>query len=269
MISKCRVCGSKKLYLYYTEGNDDRFKYYRCLDCKLINYDMSTGLDQEKQSKYFIDPINNKHRSNMGQEQTYNFIKRYIAKPGKVLDVGCSNGRLLFLARKDGWEVVGMELFSFLADSVKKATGINVKVCDFLEYEVAEDESYDLVVLRHVLEHLPDCILAMNKIHALLKSDGCALLEFPNTDSPDLRFKWLLRRKGIYRRVFSPDYVPHHCNEFCKESFEFLLAKTGFRLVKWQTYSSNELLSGLYNVFQYGNKARAVIRKSHAGENLI
>lgn len=267
MVSKCRLCGSKKLYLYYTEGNDDRFKYYRCLDCKLVNYDMSTGLDQEKQSKYFIDPRNNKHRSNMGQERTYNFIKRYIAKPGKLVDIGCGNGKLLLLARKDGWEVVGMELFGFLSDSIKKATDIDVRVCDFLEYEVAEDESYDLVILRHVLEHLPDCILAMNKIHALLKSDGCALLEFPNTDSPDMRFKWLLRRNGIYRTEFSPDYIPHHCNEFCKESFEFLLTKTGFRLVKWQTYSSNELLSGLYNVFQYGNKTRAVIRKTDAVEN--
>jgi SAM-dependent methyltransferase len=262
MVSKCRLCGSKKLHLYYTEGNDDQFRYYKCPDCKLVNYDMSTGLDQEKHMKDFIDPRNHKHKANIKQKQTYNFIKRYIAKPGKLLDIGCNNGSLLLLARGDGWKVVGIELFSSLADSIKKATGIDVKVCDFLEYEVGEDESYDLVILRHVLEHLPDPILAMNKIHALLESNGCALLEFPNTDSPDLEFKWFLRRKGIYRREFSPDYVPHHCNEFCKESFEFLLAKTGFRLVKWQTYSSNELLSGFYNVLKYGNKVRAVIRKS-------
>ena len=160
-----------------------------------------------------------------------------------------------------GWVFAGLELFFFLAVSIKKTTGIDVKVCNFLEYEVAEGESYDLVVLRHVLEHLPDCILAMKKINSLLKSNGFALLEFPNTDSLDLRFKWFLRRNGIYRRKFSPDYIPHHCNEFCKESFEFLLAKTRFRLVEWQTYSSNELLSPLYNIFKFGNKARAVIRK--------
>jgi 2-polyprenyl-3-methyl-5-hydroxy-6-metoxy-1,4-benzoquinol methylase len=267
MISKCRLCGSKNPRLYYTEGNDDQFRYYKCPDCKLVNYDMSTGLDQEKHMKDFIDPRNPKHKANIKQKQTYNFIKRHIAKPGKLLDIGCNNGSLLLLAREDGWKVVGIELFSSLADSIKKATGIDVKVCDFLEYEVGEDESYDLVILKHVLEHLPDPVLAMNKIHALLENDGCALLEFPNTDSPDLRFKWFLRRNGIYRRKFSPDYVPHHCNEFCKESFEFLLAKTGFRLVKWQTYSSTELLSGLYNIVRYGNKARAVIKKAETAEN--
>ena len=262
MISRCRLCGSNNLRLYYTEGNDDQFKYYKCLNCKLVNYDMSAGFGQEKHTKYFIDPKDNKHKTNILQEQTYNFIKRYIAKPGKLLDIGCGNGRLLLIARKDGWQVSGIELFSFLADSIKKATGIEVKVCNFLEYEVAEGQSYDLVTLRHVLEHLPDCILAMNKIHSLLASDGFAVLEFPNTAGLDLRFKWFLRRNGIYRRKFSPDYVPAHCNEFCKESFEFLLAKTGFRLIKWQTYSSNELLSPLYNIFKYGNKARAVIRKN-------
>lgn len=259
MISRCRLCGSKNLMLYRTEGNDDEFKFYKCLNCKLHNYDMSTGLDQEKHAKHFTDPRN---RTNVGQKQTYNFIKRYIVKPGKLLDIGCGNGGLLLLAREDGWEVRGIELFPFLADSIKKTTGIDVKACNFLEYEVAENESYDLVTLRHVLEHLPDCILAMNKINSLLKSDGYAVMEFPNTDGLDSRFKWFLRRNGIYRREFSPDYIPHHCNEFCKESFEFLLAKTRFLLVKWQTYSSNELLSSLYNVFKFGNKARAVIRKT-------
>jgi len=223
---------------------------------------MSTGLDQEKHTKYFVDPGNNKHKANIRHKQTYNFIKRYITKPGKLLDIGCGNGGLLLLADRDGWKVSGIELFGFLADSTKKATGIDVKVCNFLEYEAAEDECYDLVVLRHVLEHLPAPLLAMNKIHALLKSSGYAVLEFPNTDSPDLRFKWFLRRNGIYRKKFSPDYVPHHCNEFCRQSFEFLLAKTGFRIVIWQTYSSNELFSGLYNILKFGNKARTIIRKT-------
>ncbi len=63
-------------------------------------------------------------------------------------------------------------------------------------------------------------------------------------------------------RNFSPDYIGHHCNESCKGSFEFLLAKTRSGLVTEQTCSSTELLSGLYNIVQYGNKTRAVIRKT-------
>jgi len=265
MISKCRLCGSHNVRLYYTEGNDDQFKYYKCPDCKIVTYDMSSGLEQETVRKDFIDPRNNKHEMNIRQEQTYNFIKRYITKPGKLLDIGCGNGGLLLLADRDGWKTRGIELFRSLADSIKRTTGIDVKVCNFLEYEAGEDESYDLVILRHVLEHLPDPILAMNKVNSLLKSSGYAVLEFPNINSPDSRFKRFLRRKGIFRKKISPGYIPHHCNEFCRESFEFLLARTGFKIVIWQTYSSNELFSGLYNVFKFGNKARTVIRKTNKG----
>ena len=54
--------------------------------------------------------------------------------------------------------------------------------------------SFDLVVLQHVLEHLPDSILAMNQISSLLKVNGYALLEFPNTGSFGYAYKrWFVK----------------------------------------------------------------------------
>lgn len=261
MVSKCRLCDSSNLKLYYTEGNDDQFRYYRCPKCKLVNYDLSAGFDQEKHTKCFIDPRDEKGKSNQALIQTYNFIKRFFSHRGLLFDIGCGNGRLLYLASKDGWKVSGIEMFSSLAKSIKKTIDIDILVGDFIEYK-PEEERYDLIVMRHVLEHLPDPVCAMEKINRLLKEGGHALFEFPNTDSLDLRLKWFLRRNGIYRRRFLPDYIPHHCNEFCRRSFEFLLSKTGFRLIKWQTYSSKELLSPFYNLLKFGNKARALVMKA-------
>ena len=261
MKSPCRLCGSKSLGLYYTEGNEDQFKYYKCSQCGLVNYDMSTGLDQEKHTHCFVDPRDARYRVNKGTRQTYDFIRKHVSPPGVFLDIGCCNGSLLLLAREDGWQVRGIELFESLANSITEETGIEVTVCDFLKYEIQEAESCDVVVLRHVLEHLPDAVGAMNKINSLLKSDGRALLEFPNTTGVDLRLKWFLRRRGIWRKRFPSEYVPHHCNEFSRKSLEFLLSKTGFELEKWQTYSSRRWLSPLYGTLKYGNKARALIRK--------
>ncbi|MCH8134874.1 MAG: methyltransferase domain-containing protein [Proteobacteria bacterium] len=50
--------------------------------------------------------------------------------------------------------------------------------------------------MRHVLEHLPDSILAMNKIGDLLKDNGLALLEFPNTRSMSYSVKRVLKNRG-------------------------------------------------------------------------
>ncbi len=144
----------------------------------------------------------------------------------------------------------------------REATGIDVEVCDFCDYDIQKSESYDVIVMRHVLEHLSDPLRAMKNVYRLLKYGGHAVLEFPNTDSLDLRLKWFLRRNNFYRSKFSAEYVPHHCHEFCKEAFEFLLAKTGFELVRWQTYSSKEVLNPLYNIFNFGNKVRTLIKKS-------
>ena len=264
MVSNCRLCGSKNLKLYYTQGNRDQYKFYKCMDCKLVNYDLCTGLHQEKYARAPIDPRDRKHKQNRGQTETYNFIKRYIAKPGKLLDIGCGNGRLLFLAQKEGWSVKGLELSDFLAESIKQATGIEVEVCNFLEYKISKNELFDMVVLRHVLEHLPDPILAMNKVHSLLKNDGYAVLEFPNIEGLDLKFKRFLGRIGLHKKSYLSNYKPGHCHEFCKDSFEFLLAETGFRLESWHTYSSKPYFK--YFSFNHGNKARALIRKCVSSE---
>ena len=262
MITQCRLCGQQKLKLYYTEGDNQEFEFYKCLNCKLVNYDISAGVDQEKHANDFEDPKDEARQANSQQSHSYEFIKKHFPTPGKMLDIGCGSARILYLAQQDGWDVTGMDLLEVVADSVNKATGINVIVGDFLKYQPDKNESYDLVCLRHVLEHLPDSTLAMSKIRDLLSPNGYAVLEFPNIKSFDLRIKWFLQRNNIRKRKFAPEYVPHHCNEFCKEAFEYLLTETGMQLIKWQTYSSNKYLSPIYNFFKYGNKVRVLVKKA-------
>jgi SAM-dependent methyltransferase len=138
-----------------------------------------------------------------------------------------------------------------------------VIVANFLEYDNPATELYDVVVLCHVLEHLPDSILAMSKIGSLLKPNGLALLEFPNTRSVSYMTKRVLKNRGRRNRKYPEDWRPGHCNEFCRESFEYLLEKTGFELLVWHTYSSKKMANAFYRVFPIASKARALVRKRH------
>ncbi len=260
MLDECRLCGHDKLRLHYTEGVRGEFKYYICRNCRLVSYDMSAGFDQEKHTVELLDPRDMTHKFNRAQRESYAFVRQHVPRRGSLLDIGCNNGAFLLQAKEDGWQVRGIELFPELAEHARSIAEVDVLVCDFLEYEVGEDEQYDIVVLKHVLEHLPDPVLAMRKLRALLRDGGYALLEFPNIGSPNLRIKHFMRRHGLARWKRA-DYVPHHANEFCRYSFKHLLARTGFRLERWSTYSSKRWLSPLYSLLGFGTKARALIQK--------
>jgi SAM-dependent methyltransferase len=177
------------------------------------------------------------------------------------MDIGCGNGCLLHLARREGWHVTGMELSAAAAHAIQDDQGIDVKVANFLEYDNDDGDEFDVVVLRHVLEHLPDSVLAMNRIGKLMKDNGLALLEFPNTRSFSYTTKRFLKNRGWRNRKYSREWRPGHCNEFCRRSFEFLLQKTGFELLVWQTYSTKTVANALYRLFPIASKARALVRK--------
>lgn len=257
----CRICGNSDLVLFYQLGPEDRFKFYKCRNCKLVNLDLKTIEIVKNQQKYadrFKPPQN--YEREKGALDAYRFVNKYVPLKGRYLDIGCGSGSVLYFLKKNGWEVAGLELSPVFAEHVKSHLNINVEIADFMEYE-GMLHHYDLVSLRHVLEHIPDSVMAMNKISALLKSNGYAHFEFPNVSSLSHRFQRLRNRCNALKKKYPASFVPAHCNEFSRYSFEFLLQKTGFRLIRWETYSFKPVTNLIYNHVHFGTKARAIVQK--------
>lgn len=244
-----------------TDGRNRDLVYYKCPDCSLWNYDLDCGVDQTQYTEVHVSPFDTGHKYNRDNRASWEFLSNFADTPRSIMDIGCGNGYLLYLAREAGWKVKGMELSANAADSIRDDTGIDVTVADFLEYRPSGGEQYDVVVLRHVLEHLPDSIQAMQKINALLADDGFALLEFPNTRSFGYGVKRILKNRGLRNKKFTATWRPGHVNEHCRRSFEFLLGKTGFELVKWRTYSSKPVSDAIYKLIPMSSKARALVQK--------
>jgi len=261
VINNCRLCGSSDMHLVMTDGLERNLNYYRCDNCSLWNYDLDCGVDQTQYTEAYTSPSVAEARSNVHQSQSWSYISRRLKEPGAMMDIGCGNAGLLFFARNDGWQVRGLELSAAAAKSIKEDTGIDVDVADFLSYEGEDAGTYDLVILRHVLEHLPDSILAMKQIGRLLKPNGHAMLEFPNTASTGYLIKRFLKNRGLKNKKFSKEWRPGHCNEFCRKAFSFLLDKTDFELVDWQAYSSKPVANFFYRLVPIGSKARVLVRK--------
>lgn len=261
-VTQCRLCKSDDIHFDFGEGYKSRLHYYRCGQCDLVNFDLDQGLDQTQYTEVYVSPTVAGYKFNFEGEQTWKFLARHVPTPGRLMDIGCGNGRILYLAREAGWSVHGLELSASAAKSITDDTGIDVRVGNFLEMDFADEPPNDVVILRHVLEHLPDSLGAMSQINALLKDGGYALLEFPNIDAPALRFKRRMRKLGLRGDTkFPPQWRPGHCNEFNRRSFGFLTRESGFELVVWQTYSSKPWLNAFYNNVAIGSKARALLRK--------
>jgi len=244
-----------------TDGRNRDLNYFRCGHCGLWNYDLDCGMNQEQYTEVYVSPTVSGFRNNETQRKSWQFLKKRVPVPGRIMDIGCGNGGLLYLARCEGWEVTGMELTASAATNIKQDTGIDVIVSDFLTYRGGDTGLYDVVVLRHVLEHLPDPILAMERIGSLLKPGGVTLMEFPNTRSFAYAWKRFLKNRGWKNKKYAEDWRPGHCNEFCKKAYALLLQKTGFELLEWRTYSNRPVTDMLLRLFPVGNKARALARK--------
>jgi len=259
----CRLCSGRDLFLYHTMGNDGRYRYFKCANCRLVNYDLAAGLTQEHFDEPDKDPMDGSEPWNLDKDASFEFITRYVSPPGRMLDIGCGNGRLIYLARRAGWNVKGLELSAVMAKAVRQRLGTAVVVADFLkvEPEAIDSGKFDLICLRHVLEHLPDCRLAMRKLNALLAPDGHVLIELPNVESISKKIKRAMTAYGIRKPIYPENLAIGHANEFCRRSFEYLLRETGFELARWETYSRKPIANFLYNHLHIGSNARALITK--------
>lgn len=258
----CRICNSDNLILFYVQGYNDQFKYYKCKNCGLANLDLDSINIIENQQQFAdrFKPVVN-HENEKGALAAFQFFTKYVPVKGKYMDIGCGSGSVLYFAKKSGWIVKGLELSPVFTEYVKNTLNIDVDLADFLKYEDSEGQ-YDLVSLRHVLEHLPDSILAMNKISGLLKKNGYAHFEFPNINSLSHRFQRMRNKIPLMKKKYDPSFVTGHCNQFTRKSFEFLLAKTGFKLIRWETYSFKPFSNYFLNHIHIGTKARAIVQKS-------
>jgi 2-polyprenyl-3-methyl-5-hydroxy-6-metoxy-1,4-benzoquinol methylase len=216
--------------------------------------------NQEKYAEVYPEPFT--EQGNRGAYESYKFISSKQIPIGKYLDIGCGNGALLYLAKNDGWQVEGLELFDFLANKIKETLDIDVFVKNFLDLDISDfHHKYDLISLRHVLEHLPNSLLALSNINKMLKPDAYALFEFPNIEAFSFKLKRFLSKKGIYSKKYAADWVPGHCNEFSIDPWKYLLDKTGFELVSWRTYSLKPFNNIVYGLFNTGNKVRTLVKK--------
>lgn len=136
---------------------------------------------------------------------------------GRLLDIGSGWGQLLKSASDRGYDALGLEASAGVADIARQAFGVKAVVGVFPE-RTFEPESFDVVVMNHVLEHLYDPRAALADVVRILRPGGVFAV-----CSPD--FQSLMRT--IKRTAWQGLQPDQHVWQLSTESIRMLMTRAG------------------------------------------
>lgn len=134
---------------------------------------------------------------------------------GRLLDIGCGNGRYLLTMRKLGWQASGVEKNSKASKYAREELHLGVNTGDLLDYKY-QDKSFDAVTMWHSLEHLYEPLQTLKELRRILDNDGLLVVAVPNIDSFVAKiFKtyWYGLQLPIHLIAFTPDSITKMLNQ--------------------------------------------------------
>ncbi len=247
---KCPVCTSENCPIVFQSENrhgrslqepNTSFHVYQCVRCGLIGL-----IDVETDDLYYTlyypkGYHSHKTFSLLGQiwnkvasvlvHRKIKIIERFISSPCSLLDVGCGDGGFLKRLNPHLFDAHGLEPVKEAVEAANRA-GLQVKQGNILTDTLAL-ENYDVVTLWHVFEHIKEPVIALKRIHSILRPGGVLVMSMPNTrslaaqlggkywfhlDSP--RHLWLYNDKNIQSLLASNQFKVEYCRYL---PFEFPL----------------------------------------------
>ena len=221
----CNLCGSDEKEIISVQ---DESRLVRCRKCNLVYVDNRLtkdetmrlyGKDYFTQERRELSRIREKHIL-----KTIRKLKNRKEK-GRLLDIGCAEGEFLKLVEENtNLEPFGVDISEYAAEQAK-SKGLNVKCCESVEASF-EDEYFDVITMRHVLEHVHDPLQTIKEMNRILKKDGILIIEVPNS-------KYMLFKARLVSRVLKrPAYfleIKEHLYHFDDNMLNRLLSLGGFK----------------------------------------
>ena len=185
----CIVCSSnllEPLTKFYRFKNKPKFRYvFICKDCGHIQLN-------PMEIRNTIKDINNdffteKYRPGLIEENNKKKLSKFVDRlewkldreGGNALEVGPGSGFLLDYLLEKNFSYYFIESIEKFRKNLISKGGINV-TNDLFSFDSAIEEKFDLIVLRHVIEHLDRPELSLQILNKYLKPEGMLYMALPN-----------------------------------------------------------------------------------------
>lgn len=239
----CILCGSNSFSLLSTQMT---WPVVRCRNCGFVYlaerpsetelagmYSRSYYEDGDVGYRGYVSIFEKYHDTFMRifRRRHRDLIKR--ASGRRLLEVGCAYGFLLDFLRSKDWEVTGIEISPLSSAYARDQLHLNVHTGSVKSVNLPP-ESFDVILLLDVLEHLHRPYDTLRHIRSLLAPDGILVVQCPWE-----LFHWEKVAEARFKRIkpgtIKPDAVPAHLYFFQPSSLEGILRKAGFRIIGRQS----------------------------------
>jgi 2-polyprenyl-3-methyl-5-hydroxy-6-metoxy-1,4-benzoquinol methylase len=239
-VLQCPVCNENSFssFLNCTDFfvSGENFEIKKCTSC---GFKITENVEDENNIGKYYQSENYISHSNTSKgviNSVYHSVRKYMlgqkrklvenvssTRKGHILDIGTGTGFFLNEMKQKGWEITGTEKSSDAREFSKKQFNLDILPTD--ELFNLKENSFDVITLWHVLEHIHQLDKNMKQLFKLLKKDGKLIIAVPNHSSYDATH---------YREHWAAYDVPRHIWHFAPKQMKIFGEKYGFSVLNIQ-----------------------------------
>jgi len=221
---------TETLFSAFDYISGETFQIARCRRCaQVVTLPVPADIGRYYPAGYYGDKQGRRFPAVMEwlQEKLYAWrsgqvLRRLKQNNARVLDIGCGRGLLLRAFQRNGCDVTGTEFSDGACRFAREVLKLPVRVGGLQELNFPAD-SFDVVVMWHVLEHVSDPRPMVAEVARILRPGGMFLVAVPDFGSPEAR----LTKAGWFH-LDCPRHLSHHT----RESLSRILGEAGLS-PKW------------------------------------
>lgn len=267
--SRCPLCHASA---EPAELGPKQLNLQRCLDCTVVflpadNMPRHVEACQEQ----FFSEMDRGVWQCLLERLNANLVLRRIKirkGAGRLLEVGLGNGNFLRAAKRAGYDCTGVEASAPMACAFAENNTEIAVFGGYLEEFVNRQgkERFDVIVMNHVLEHIPDPGKALRQLRGLLAEGGILHIAVPNVDAWEARLQGWTSYEAYHLYYFGPKTLADLARQ---AGFAIDAIRTSERFSGWTNALIRTVLQNSYQELRLsGNHSRASL-KQHAARAVL